>query len=653
MQHEIALSTHLSESRQFSPSTQFSATARVDAHAYAELKKQGDEDPERFWQEAAEQLVWQRRWDSVLEWNPPRAKWFVGGKLNVTETCLDQHILGPRRNKRAIVWEGEGGEVREITYAELHMQVCELASVLIKRGVKAGDRVAIYMPLVPEAAMAMLACARIGAIHSVIFGGFSAESIRDRVRNAGCVMIITADGGYRKGSVVELKRTVDEALTDDACPTVKSVMVYARTHMPVKMTSGRDAWWHEEVCSLAQGEKVLEATALDSEHPLFILYTSGTTGKPKGIVHSTGGYLTQVAATTSWVFDLKEDDVYWCTADVGWITGHSYVVYGPLANGATVFLYEGAPTHPGPDRFWSMIAKHKISILYTAPTAIRLFMRLGEEHVRKHDLSSLRLLGTVGEPINPEAWMWYHDKVGLGRCPIVDTWWQTETGAIMIAPLPGAVMTTPGSATQPIPGIAMDVVDQSGVSVGTSSGGYLIARKPWPSMARGIWGDDERFAATYFSQMPGNYFTGDGARVDDNGNFWIMGRIDDVVNVSGHRIGTMEVESALVSHAGVAEAAVVARPDELTGQAIVAFVTLRDDFEADAHTEKALMQTVSKQIGAFARPASIRFTKSLPKTRSGKIMRRLLRELATQGRVTGDVTTLEDFGAIAALSAEA
>lgn len=551
-----------------------------------------------FWASEAKQIEWREPWTTTLDWQLPNAKWFVGGKLNVTETCLDRHLQNGRADKLAIIWEAENGEVRRITYAELHGQVCNLAFELQQRDIKAGDRVAIYMPLTPEAIVAMLACARIGAIHSVIFGGFSAESVRDRVNDASCVMVITSEGGYRKGKLLPLKETVDKALENNACPSVKHVMLY-----PPHPTCSRPS------TSPRSGE------VFDSEHPLFILYTSGTTGKPKGIVHSSGGYLTQVASTTLRVFNLQEDDIYWCTADVGWITGHSYVCYGPLACGATIFLYEGAPLHPTPDRFWQMIARHRISILYTAPTAIRTFMRLGDEHIKKHDLSSLRLLGSVGEPINPEVLKWYAKTIGGDRCPVIDTWWQTETGAMMIV-------------QKPLPGIEMKVSD-----------GILLATQPWPSMARGIWADPERFKQTYWSQFPGSYFTGDGAHVDENGNWVIEGRIDDVLNVSGHRIGTAEVESALVTHCAVAEAAVVARPDEITGQAIVAFVILKDGALVE---EKNLMKTVAEQIGAFARPAEIRIVPTLPKTRSGKIMRRLLRELATHGKITGDTTTLED-----------
>jgi acetyl-CoA synthetase len=575
----------------------------------------------------------------------------LGGKLNVTDSCLKRHALSERAKKTAIVWEGERGEIRKVSYGELYQQVKSLAGVLSEQGICPGDRVAIYMPLVPEIAVAMLACAYLGATHSVIFGGFSAESVRHRVNDASCKAVICADGGHRKGAVIGLKSIVDEALENDAAPSVKTVVVLKHSGSEVSMTPGRDLWWHEAVTdrmARAADAPLPPACVVDAEHPLFILYTSGTTGKPKGLIHSTGGYLTQVLYTAKAVLDLKDDDIYWCTADAGWITGHSYVVYGPLAAGATVFMYEGAPTYPSPDRFWAMIARHKISILYTAPTAIRTFMRMGDEHIKRHDLASLRLLGSVGEPINPEAWMWYRDVVGGNRCPIVDTWWQTETGAMMIAPLPGVTVTAPGSATKALPGIEMDIAE----------GGFLVAKKPWPAMARGIWGDNERYRETYWSQIQGTYFTGDGAKRDSDDYFWIMGRIDDVVNVSGHRIGTMEVESALVAHAGVAEAAVVAVPDDITGQALVAFVTLKQtaaagnaaiSFEA---LKNELKGCVAKDIGSFARPRDIRFANALPKTRSGKIMRRLLKELACTGKVTGDVTTLEDMSAVTSLGSE-
>ncbi|MDA0713469.1 MAG: acetate--CoA ligase, partial [bacterium] len=604
MKTDSSIDTYLHETREFAPAAAFISKANVNLAKYEELVEAGKNDFVKFWEEEAKKIVWRETWHTPLEWNEPYAKWFVGGKLNVTESCLDRHLQTKIKNKIAIVWESESGDIRRFTYEQLHTEVCKLAAVLERNGIKAKDRVAIYMPLIPEAVIAMLACARIGAAHSVIFGGFSAESIRDRVNDAGCVMIITADGGMRNNKTILLKNNVDEALKDNACPSVVTVLVYHHVGNKVTMEINRDVWWHEEIKKNSELDLAKSPESFDAENPLFILYTSGTTGKPKGILHTSGGYLTQVAATTSWVFDLKDEDIYWCTADVGWITGHSYVVYGPLAQGATVFLYEGAPLYPEPDRFWQMTAKHKISILYTAPTAIRTFMKMGDEHVLKHDLSSLRLLGTVGEPINPEAWIWYHNLIGKGRCPIVDTWWQTETGAIMIAPMPGAVTTVPGSATKSLPGISMYVVNQDGESCNSESGGYLVAKQPWPSMMRGIWNDPERFKETYWSQIPKMYFAGDGARKDENDNFWIMGRIDDVVNVSGHRIGTMEVESALVSNTHVAEAAVVARPDEITGQAIVAFVTLKNEAVASEEIKQELYAVVAKQIGSFAKPAS-------------------------------------------------
>lgn len=643
-----SISSHLSESRTFSPSETFTQKAVIGADAYASLQAQSRDDPEGYWEQAAEELVWRKKWTQVLDWQEPRAKWFVGGELNATESCLDAHLKTHRRHKAALVWEGEPGDTRTLTYQQLFDEVCRFAGGLRALGIGMGDRVAIYMPLVPEAVVAMLACARLGATHSVVFGGFSAESLRDRILDATCKAVITADGGHRRGQIVPLKTTVDAALADNACPSVEHVIVLRRTQQTIEMQEGRDLDW-DAVTSSPDVVPAYEATAVDAEHPLFILYTSGTTGKPKGVVHSTGGYLTQVLRTTKTVFDLRDDDLYWCTADVGWITGHSYVTYGPLAAGATLFLYEGAPTYPTPDRFWSMIARHRVSIFYTAPTAIRTFMRLGEELPNRHDLSSLRLLGTVGEPINPEAWMWYRRVIGQERCPIVDTWWQTETGAIMISPLPGAVKTKPGSATRPLPGIRLEVIHKDGTPCATNEGGFLVSRQPWPSMMRTIWGDDERFRNTYWSQVPGAYFTGDGARVDEDGYLWIMGRVDDVVNVSGHRLGTMEVESALVGHPKVAEAAVVGRPDELKGQGIVAFVTLTGGTAASHDLKEELKKTVAKEIGSFAKPDEIRFADALPKTRSGKIMRRLLRELATAGEVKGDVTSLEDLSVIAQL----
>ncbi|HEY1903480.1 MAG TPA: acetate--CoA ligase [Terracidiphilus sp.] len=635
----------LREHRVFSPPPEFSAKAHIKSLAeYEALYKRSIEDPEGFWAEAARELDWFKPWDKVLEWNLPRAQWFVGGKFNLSFNCVDRHALGARRNKVALIWEGEPGEVRRLTYAELHVEVQKFANVLKDLGIKKGDRVAVYMGMTLELAIALLACARIGAIHSVIFGGFASHAISDRVNDSECVAILTQDGSYRRGSEIKLKATVDEALK--TCPTVKHVVVYQRTGSPVTMVEGRDHWWHE---LMAQAAAECPAEQLDSEDPLYILYTSGTTGKPKGLVHTTGGYAVQTYLTSKYVFDLQDEDVYWCTADIGWVTGHSYVVYGPLQNGTTVLMYEGAPNFPDFSRFWKIVDDHQVTVFYTAPTAIRAFMKWGDEHVTKHKLDSLRLLGTVGEPINPEAWMWYREKIGHNRCPIVDTWWQTETGSIMIAPIPGAVPTKPGSATRPFFGIQPEVVTRAGVAVPAGSGGLLVVRKPWPSMARTVYGDPERYEKTYFSDVPGCYFTGDGARTDADGYFWLMGRVDDVINVSGHRLGTMEVESALVAHPKVAEAAVVGRPDELKGQAISAFVTLESGNQPSEQLKDELRKWVSKEIGSLARPDDIRFTDSLPKTRSGKIMRRLLRELATHGEIKGDTTTLEDFSVIAKL----
>jgi acetyl-CoA synthetase len=648
MSDASAIESILHESRVFPPPPDFAAAAHVKSFdEYEMLYAEAAADPEAFWAKQAESIHWFRKWDTVLEWNEPFAKWFVGGKLNISYNCLDRHLETDRRDKIAIIWESEPGEVRNLTYLELHRQVSKFANVLKDLGVETGDRVALYMPLVPELAVAMLACARIGATHTVIFGGFSADAIRDRVNDGECKVIVTADGGYRRGTEIKLKAIVDEAAAK--CPTVESVIVYRRSGTPVEMKAGRDHWWHESMENAADD---CPAAELDSEHPLFILYTSGTTGKPKGILHTTGGYITQTAYSTKLVFDLKDEDIYWCTADIGWVTGHSYVVYGPLANGATVFMYEGAPNFPDFDRFWAMIERHKINILYTAPTAIRAFIKWGEQYPNKHDLSSLRLLGTVGEPINPEAWMWYRDVIGKGRCPIVDTWWQTETGGIMISPLPGATPTVPGTATRPLPGVIVDIVTKSGVPVGDNEGGYLVIKHPWPSMLRTLWGDDERYKQAYWSEIPHCYFAGDGARRDENGYYWIMGRVDDVINVSGHRLGTAEVESALVSHEAVAEAAVVGRPDDLKGQAISAFVTLEGGRTGGDELKDALRAHVAKEIGALAKPDDIRFTDALPKTRSGKIMRRLLRELATSGSVAGDVTTLEDFSVLEKLREE-
>ncbi len=635
----------LRENRLFPAPPEFSAKAHISSlEQYEALYRESIADPEKFWATVADDLHWFQKWDRVLDWNLPLAKWFVGGKINLSYNCVDRHALGVRASKTALIWEGEPGEIRRLTYAELHVEVQKFANALKSLGIGKGDRVAIYMGMTPELAIALLACARIGAVHSVIFGGFAANAIADRVNDSSCVAIITQDTSYRRGNEIQLKRTVDEAMA--ACHSVKHVVVYRRTGSPVNMTEGRDHWWHDLV---AQAAPECPAEHMDSEDPLYILYTSGTTGKPKGLVHTTGGYAVQTYLTTKLVFDLRDEDVYWCTADIGWVTGHSYVVYGPLQNGATVLMYEGAPNWPDFSRFWKIIDDHKVSVFYTAPTAIRAFMKWGDEHVEKHKLDSLRVLGTVGEPINPEAWMWYREKIGHNRCPIVDTWWQTETGAIMIAPIPGAVPAKPGSATRPFFGIQPEVVTREGEPVPAGSGGLLVVRKPWPSMARTVYGDPERYQKTYWSDVPGCYFTGDGARQDADGYFWLMGRVDDVINVSGHRLGTMEVESALVAHPKVAEAAVVGRPDDLKGQAISAFVSLESGNQPSEELKDELRKWVSKEIGALARPDDIRFTDSLPKTRSGKIMRRLLRELATHGEIKGDVTTLEDFTVIAKL----
>jgi acetyl-CoA synthetase len=636
------------EDRLFQPPPAFAASAHIKSMAELEaLRAEASADPEGFWARMAEELHWFKKWDTVLQWTPPHAEWFGGGKINISYNCLDRHLATSRRNKAALIWEGEPGDQRTLTYQQLHFEVCRFANVLKRQGIAKGDRVALYMPLIPELAIAMLACARLGATHSVIFGGFSSTALIDRINDANCKLVVTADGGWRRGNEVKLKAAVDEALKQT--PSVKSCIVVRRTGVPIHMEAGRDHWWHELIAGVNSN---CPAEELDSEHPLYILYTSGTTGKPKGILHTTAGYLLQAHLTTKWIFDLKDEDVYWCTADIGWVTGHSYVVYGPFSNGATVLMYEGAPNFPEPDRFWDLIERHRVNIFYTAPTAIRAFIKWGEQWPLKHDLSSLRLLGTVGEPINPEAWMWYHQTIGRGACPIVDTWWQTETGAIMISPLPGATPTKPGSGTKPFPGIEADIMTRDGKPVGPNEGGYLVIKRPWPSMLRTIWGDDERYREQYWSQIANIYFAGDGARRDSDGYFWIMGRIDDVINVSGHRLGTAEVESALVSHPAVAEAAVVARPDELKGSAIVAFVTLEGSQHPSPELNAELRTHVTKEIGALARPDEIRFTDILPKTRSGKIMRRLLREIATSGTVAGDVTTLEDFSVLEKLRTE-
>jgi acetyl-CoA synthetase len=640
----------LTENRSFPPPAAFAKDARVKSLIdYEALYDRAARDPEAFWAEVASELHWATPWKHVLEGGfptdaqSPGVKWFAGGTLNASVSCLDRHAQSWRKNKAAIIFEGEPGDTTVITYGQLHREVCKMANALTGLGIKAGEFVAIYLPMVPEAAIAMLACARIGAPHTVVFGGFSAEALRDRIQDCGAKAVITADGGWRRGQILPLKDNVDKAV--EGTP-VEHVIVLKRCANEVTW-HGRDRWWHEVAGSASARH---EANAFDSEHPLFSLYTSGTTGKPKGILHTTGGYLTNAAYTMKLVFDLRDDDVFWCTADIGWVTGHSYVVYGPLANGATVMMYEGAPNQPGPDRFWDIIARWGVTVFYTAPTAIRAFMKWGDEHPAKHDLSSLRLLGSVGEPINPEAWMWYRQQIGGDRCPIVDTWWQTETGAIMISPLPGATPTKPGSATRPLPGIDVDVVTKDGVPVGANQGGFLVIKRPWPSMLRTIWGDHERYVQTYFGEVTGCYFAGDGARKDADGYFWIMGRVDDVINVAGHRLSTMEIESALVSHPKVAEAAVVGRPDDLKGQAIVAFVTPRSGMVADDALAKELREHVATQIGALARPEEIRFAEALPKTRSGKIMRRLLREVASGSKARGDTTTLEDQGVLEKLA---
>lgn len=638
----------LSEDRSFSPPRDFAAASRLGSEEeYQRLYRESVDDPEGFFGRMAKELPWIEPFEQVLDWSgAPVAKWFAGGKLNASAVCVDQHADSDRASRTAILWEGEPGDTRRITYAELRTEVCRFANVLKARGVGRGDRVAIYMPMIPELAFAVLACARIGAIHSVVFGGFSAGALRDRIEDGGCTAVITADGGWRRGKVLELKVAVDEAVADQ--DQVHSVVVVQRTKNEVQWTD-RDVWYHEAV---AEASETCEPEAMDAEDTLFLLYTSGSTGKPKGIQHTTGGYLLGAYLSTRYVFDLRDDDVYWCTADVGWITGHSYILYGPLANGAQVVMYEGAPNAPHEGRFWEMVERHKVTVFYTAPTAIRTFMRWGDDVPQKYDLSSLRLLGTVGEPINPEAWMWYHRLIGAERCPIVDTWWQTETGGVMLTPLPGVTATKPGSCTRPFFGVAPAIVDEQGNELGDNQGGYLVIKQPWPSMLRGIWGDPERFQETYWSRFPGSYFPGDGARRDADGYYWIMGRVDDVLNVSGHRLSTMEVESALVSHPAVVESAVVARPDEVTGEAIVAFVTPGPGTDADDALNAALKKHVATEIGALARPAEIRFTAALPKTRSGKIMRRLLRDIAAGRETTGDTSTIEDLSVLAKLRSD-
>ena len=631
----------------FAPTADFTAQANInDPNIYDEAAS----DPQSWWAQQAETLLdWTKPWDTVCEWNPPHAKWFVGGQLNVAANCLDRHLTGARRNKAALIFEGEPGDTRVLTYWDLHREVCKLSNVLLGLGIVKGERVTIYLPTAPEAVISMLACARIGAVHTVVFGGFSADSLRERISDSQSRLLITADGGWRRGNKVTLKDTADAALEGET--TIEKVIVVNRTDdaKHVHMKQGRDFWWHR---LMEEAEIKHEALPMEAEDPLYILYTSGSTGKPKGILHTSGGYLTGVAATTKYIFDIKDSDVYWCTADVGWVTGHSYVVYGPLANGATVFLYEGAPDYPQRDRFWSLIEKYGITIMYTAPTAIRAFMKWGTEWPAKHDLSTLRLLGSVGEPINPEAWLWYNTHIGGGKCPIVDTWWQTETGAIMITPLPGISATKPASASRPFPGIAAEVVDEAGNPLprGTDQTGILVLTQPWPSMLRTLWRDDERYKNVYWSKFAdkGYYFPGDGARRDEEGDYWLLGRVDDIMLVAGHNISTMEVESALVDHHAVAEAAVIGRTHEIKGQAIAAFVTLKDGVAHTSELAGQLKDHVAKKIGAISRPDDILFSAELPKTRSGKIMRRLLRDIA-EGRALGDTSTLADPSVVAGL----
>ncbi len=634
----------LQETRSFPPPADFTRQANINSEAqYQQMWNQAKDDPAAFWGELAGNLHWFKKWDHVLQGEMPETKWFVGGKINASYNCLDRHLTTWRKNKAAIIWEGEPGDSRVLTYQDLHREVCKFANVLKKLGVTTGDRVTLYMPMIPELAIAMLACARIGATHSIIFGGFSADAVADRNNDAQAKLIVTADGGWRRGKDILLKQAVDDSL--EKSPSVQRVVVVRRTGTPVHMVPDRDYWWHDLMSDV---DADCDAVELDAEHPLFILYTSGSTGKPKGVMHTTGGYTLGTMMTSKWVFDLKDEDTYWCTADIGWVTGHSYIVYGPLANGATTVMYEGAPNWPHDGRFWEIIEKYKVNIFYTAPTAIRAFIKWGDQWPAKYDLSSLRLLGSVGEPINPEAWMWYHRMIGAERCPIVDTWWQTETGAIMISPLPGITATKPGSCTRPLPGVVPDIVTKDGESLGPNQGGLLVMKQPWPSMLRTLYGDHQRFKDTYFSSIPGCYFAGDGARKDEDGYIWVMGRVDDVLNVAGHRLSTMEVESALVAHELVAEAAVVGFPHDIKGEGICCFVTLKSG-DGSEQIERDLIAHVRKQIGALATPDKIRFSPALPKTRSGKIMRRLLRDIAAGRESTGDTSTLEDLAVLAKL----